>query len=134
MRKRGLGAGGNAKRTGALDEEIGERIRSLRLRRGLSQSELGARLGVSFQQIQKYEAGTNRISASRLLDIAMALAVPIADLFGVSLPDQENTGDLHAAGSQADRLNAAFNAINSDVVRRRLLVLIEAMANDQGHA
>lgn len=61
------------------DREIGRRIRLLRAERNISQQELGERLGVSFQQIQKYEKGNNRLSAVRLIDIAVALKVsPVA--------------------------------------------------------
>ena len=59
------------------DPRIGLRIRTLRLERGLSQAELGELLGVSFQQVQKYEKGVNRVSAGRLHRVAEALQVPV---------------------------------------------------------
>src|SRR5947207_5598420 len=59
------------------DVEIGKRIRALRLERGLSQTELGALLDVTFQQVQKYEKGANRVAAGRLQRISEALEVPI---------------------------------------------------------
>jgi transcriptional regulator with XRE-family HTH domain len=61
-----------------LDQRVGERLRSRRLKMGLSQTELGAAAGVTFQQIQKYERGTNRISASRMIQFAETLGVPPA--------------------------------------------------------
>ena len=64
-----------------IDRNIGRNIRFQRLRRELSQAQLAARLGISYQQLQKYERGINRISASRLLLISQALAVPVATLF-----------------------------------------------------
>jgi transcriptional regulator with XRE-family HTH domain len=64
-----------------IDGLIGRNIRFHRLRRELSQAQLAARLGISYQQLQNYERGINRISASRLLLIAQALAVPVAALF-----------------------------------------------------
>ena len=63
------------------DAEIGRRMRALRLERGLSQTELGTMLGVTFQQIQKYENGKNRVSAARLFEICKALNVSLASMF-----------------------------------------------------
>jgi len=63
------------KTTNDLDRRVGERLRSRRLKMGLSQSELGAAAGVTFQQVQKYERGTNRISASRMIQFAERLGV-----------------------------------------------------------
>ena len=59
------------------DLAVGQRIRSQRLMLGLSQTELGKELGISFQQIQKYEKGTNRVSAGRLLHIAQLFEMPV---------------------------------------------------------
>jgi transcriptional regulator with XRE-family HTH domain len=70
------------RRSGAYDAEIGKRIRAQRLSRGMSQEDLAARLGVTFQQLQKYEKGANRVSAARLREIAIALKLPIAMLYG----------------------------------------------------
>jgi transcriptional regulator with XRE-family HTH domain len=61
-----------------LDQRVGERLRGRRLKMGLSQTELGAAAGVSFQQVQKYERGTNRISASRMIQFAEKLGVSAA--------------------------------------------------------
>lgn len=68
----------------AIDIHVGNRIRSLRLERGLSQEDLGAEVGVSYQQIQKYERGTNRVSASRLYALAVALEIGIEWFFAES--------------------------------------------------
>ena len=65
------------------DIDIAKRVRALRLQRGLSQTELGEVLGVTFQQVQKYERGTNRISAGRLYRIAGVLEVPIPVMWNV---------------------------------------------------
>lgn len=65
-----------------LDAIIGERIKQGRLLRGLSQEDLAERLGVTFQQLQKYEKSTNRVAASRLYAIATALELPLAYFFG----------------------------------------------------
>ena len=64
-----------------VDVAVGNRVRELRTRAGLSQTDLGEKLGVSFQQVQKYEKGVNRMGASRLIQICDALKVSIADVF-----------------------------------------------------
>jgi len=61
----------------ATDQSVGQKIRAQRIMRGLSQTELGNKLGVTFQQIQKYEKGSNRVSAGRLQRIAEILEVPV---------------------------------------------------------
>jgi transcriptional regulator with XRE-family HTH domain len=70
----------NQRSTGDLDAEIGQRIRLLRVERGLSQEGVGQHLGVSFQQVQKYEKGTNRLSAARLTELAKLLKTTPNDL------------------------------------------------------
>lgn len=65
----------------AVDRQVGQLIRAARLRRDLSQTQLGDALGISFQQIQKYEKGTNRVGASRMTQIASTLQIPVEDLF-----------------------------------------------------
>jgi transcriptional regulator with XRE-family HTH domain len=67
--------------TDPIDVEIAAKLRALRKERGLSQTALGAAAGVTFQQIQKYETGANRVSASRLYKLAKALDTPVADFF-----------------------------------------------------
>ncbi|HYD86014.1 MAG TPA: helix-turn-helix transcriptional regulator [Vitreimonas sp.] len=64
-----------------MDKKIGERVRARRLEIGMSQERLAELLGVTFQQVQKYEKGANRIAASRLFDISCALDLPITDFF-----------------------------------------------------
>lgn len=77
--------------THLVDLHVGKRIRYRRWHLGLSQTELGNLVGVRFQQIQKYEIATNRVSASRLWDIAHALKVPVSFFFeGLEAADQNN--------------------------------------------
>src|SRR3982751_3181300 len=71
-----------ARRADARDAEVGRRVRSRRLECRLSQTELADRIGVTFQQVQKYEKGVNRIGAGRLQRISEALEVPISFFFG----------------------------------------------------
>src|SRR6476646_8065332 len=70
------------RRAGAEDVEIGKKIRMLRLERGLSQSALAEGIGLTFQQVQKYEKGTNRVSAGRLQRIAEILNTPVMFFYG----------------------------------------------------
>jgi transcriptional regulator with XRE-family HTH domain len=74
------------------DKAIGAWIKVHRRAKGLSMADLGAALGITFQQVQKYEKGVNRVSASRLVQISELLEVSIADLLGGS--SQETTGDM----------------------------------------
>lgn len=74
-------------RSGDLDSHVGARIRLRRTMLGMSQEKLGEAIGLTFQQIQKYERGTNRVSASRLFDIARVLDVPIGFFYDDMLPD-----------------------------------------------
>jgi len=117
------------------DVEIGKRIRALRLERGLSQTELGALMEVTFQQVQKYEKGVNRVAAGRLHRVAEALSVPIG--FFYAKPDEngfdENVdsvdaglGFLETAG--AVRLVRAYSRIIDPDMRRTLLELAERIA------
>jgi transcriptional regulator with XRE-family HTH domain len=69
----------SARSAGSIDQDIGAAIRSARQTRGVTQQELAARIGVTFQQLQKYESASNRVSAARLVDIAGALDVAITD-------------------------------------------------------
>src|SRR5215471_5405182 len=65
-----------------VDIEVGQRIKIQRLAAGLSQTELGESIGVTFQQVQKYEKGTNRVGAGRLTKIAQVFGIPVSAFFG----------------------------------------------------
>src|SRR6266516_1633414 len=85
------------------DTEIAKRVRALRLQRGLRQTERGEVLGVTFQQVQKYERGTNRISAGRLYRIAGVLDVPIT-FFYTGFDDSKGKRDSDPVGIELDYL------------------------------
>jgi transcriptional regulator with XRE-family HTH domain len=118
------------------DVEIGKRMRALRLERGLSQTELGNLLGVTFQQIQKYEKGANRVAAGRLQRVAESLEVPITFFYAGSTTDRPENADsdsvdvglgfLETAG--AVRLVRAFSRIRDPEMRRALVELTEKIA------
>jgi len=115
---------------GVIDQLIGRNIRRQRLRKRLSQTELGEAIGVTFQQIQKYESGANRIAAARLLQIARTLRVPLPAFFaGIENPggDSATPPQSLVDQRQAARLMAAFTHITSPRLRGRLLNLIEQL-------
>jgi transcriptional regulator with XRE-family HTH domain len=119
------------------DAEIGQRVRTLRLQRGLSQTELGNLISVTFQQVQKYEKGTNRISAGRLQRIAEVLTVPVAFFFSGFDDQQKSSGpgvlDVEFSFLQTEgalRLARAYARIKRPGVRLQLLRLTEAIADE----
>jgi transcriptional regulator with XRE-family HTH domain len=115
-----------------VDVLVGQNIRICRLQKGLSQTELGERIGVTFQQIQKYEKGANRVGASRLTQISGVLGVPLPTLFegaptaGQAMPDQSARALLTHPHSL--RLLQAFDKITSDAMRSAVLQMIESIA------
>jgi transcriptional regulator with XRE-family HTH domain len=118
-----------------IDVLVGHNIRIGRLQVALSQTELGARVGVTFQQIQKYEKGANRIGASRLQQIADALRVPIPTLFD-GAPTAHHSSQQSVRGilakPQALRLLLAFDQINDEAARRVVLHLVESIPQGAG--
>ena len=111
-------------RISTLDGVLGGRIRTLRRALGLSQAALGAKLGITFQQVQKYENGGNRVSALMLIKLSEALAVPVADL----LKDIERPEPPRDAAADAARLLTGFSAIRSPELREAVLTLVTNLA------
>lgn len=85
----------SARRPDAIDHSVGQTIRKLRLAANMSQETLAARVGVTFQQLQKYENGQNRVSASRLLQLATALGARVEAFF--TEVDHARARELHRA-------------------------------------
>jgi transcriptional regulator with XRE-family HTH domain len=115
------------------DAEIGQRVRALRLQRGLSQTELGNLISVTFQQVQKYEKGANRISAGRLQRVAEVLGVPVAYFFATAERQAANGGGHDVELLQTEgalRLARAYARIKEPGVRLQLLRLTEAIAGE----
>jgi transcriptional regulator with XRE-family HTH domain len=121
-------------RTAQLELIIGARLRTRRRQLGLSQSDLAERLGVSFQQVQKYERGANRIAASTLLTAGRALGTSIAWLVGEETSGREDDDDVFRALARPGALEIlqAFNAIPEVKVRIALLSLAREMAGAGG--
>jgi transcriptional regulator with XRE-family HTH domain len=111
-------------RHGAMDAALGERIRHRRRELGLSQSALGGKLGITFQQIQKYENGTNRVSATMLVKLSDALAMTVSEL----LQQAEPGAAAADAKDQAAQLLAAFAKIQSAEVRAAVLTLVAGLS------
>ncbi len=117
------------------DQYVGSRVRARRMTLGMSQEKLGDALGLTFQQVQKYEKGTNRIGASRLHHIAHILQVPIESLFE-GAPGQKFAGDGPSldyvsdftSSTEGRALIKAFSHLNRDL-RRRLVNLVEEIAD-----
>jgi transcriptional regulator with XRE-family HTH domain len=116
-----------------IDAVVGKHIRLRRLSKGLSQTELGKRVGVTFQQVQKYEKGVNRVGASRLLRIAETLEVPVSFFFqGADYKETESDVESPLsliAEPQALRLVQAFSGIGNPHLRRSLVELVERIAS-----
>lgn len=122
----------------AVDRRLGQRVRTRRLEIGMSQERLAELLGVTFQQVQKYEKGVNRIAASRLFDIAGALEMPVARFFeglssaratGVAEASQGYIHDALATPEGA-QLMSLFASIKSIKVRRRVVELVKALTEE----
>jgi transcriptional regulator with XRE-family HTH domain len=122
------------RRAGPEDTEIGRKIRALRLERGLSQSGLADGIDLTFQQVQKYEKGANRVSAGRLQRIADTLNVPVT-FFYVGMgakakrKDQSDNSLALVQTKGALRLLRAYADIGSRTTKYALVVLAESLRN-----
>ena len=121
------------RRAGAEDIEIGRKIRALRLERGLSQSGLADGIDLTFQQVQKYEKGINRVSAGRLARIADMLNTPVmffyAGMGAKPKNDQRNSSLAFVQTKGAMRLLRAYADIGSRTTKYALVVLAESLRN-----
>jgi transcriptional regulator with XRE-family HTH domain len=122
-----------------VDKYVGSRIRMRRIMLGMSQEKLGESLGLTFQQIQKYEKGTNRVGASRLQQISEILQVPVSFLFEGGPGGAVNANGLNEAPSPAYvsdflatseglALTRAFTRIADSKLRRSIVDLVEQIA------
>ena len=120
----------SARRANPIDVHVGSRVRLRRMLLGMSQEKLGEHLGLTFQQIQKYETGANRVSASRLWDIAETLNVNVAFFFdGLDKPDTLGSpdGDL-LVDREALELVRSYYAIPENQ-RRQLFELAKVLSS-----
>ncbi|MFK5979693.1 MAG: helix-turn-helix transcriptional regulator [Rhizobiaceae bacterium] len=135
------------KQPNPIDIHVGGRLRLRRTMEGLSQEKLGKQLGITFQQIQKYEKGTNRMGASRLQEISEILKTPISYFFedapsaGMEQGETSGSGFSELAGSdyvvdflsssEGLQLNRAFIKIKDIKVRRKIIDLVKVLAKDE---
>lgn len=126
-----------------IDVHVGSRVRLRRMLVGMSQEKLGEMLGLTFQQIQKYEKGANRIGASRLFQIAQILGVSVQFFFD----DMPESHKMHDSGFADDdpapyvmdfvgspeglQLNRSFTRITDQKIRKRLLDLVKSLAEEE---
>ena len=128
-----------------IDKHVGSRVRMRRMMLGMSQEKLGDALGLTFQQVQKYEKGTNRIGASRLQQISQILQVPVAFFFegapqlaGGPVPTGTEAAPSPAyvsdflATSDGLSLTKAFMRIPDAKLRRRIVDLVQQIAGEEG--
>lgn len=127
-----------------IDKHVGSRVRMRRMMLGMSQEKLGDALGLTFQQVQKYEKGTNRIGASRLQQIAHILQVPVSFFFegAPHAPGGQTTAGMSEAPSPAYvsdflatsdglSLTKSFMRIKNSKLRRRIVDLVEQIAGEE---
>jgi len=125
------------KKANPIDGQVGNRVRIRRMLIGMSQEKLGDLLGLTFQQVQKYEKGINRIGAGRLFEIARILDVPI-DFFydGVGTPS-DGVGEARApvmefvSSTEGLQLSLAFMKIRDPKVRKRVLDLVKSLSEEE---
>ena len=126
-----------------VDKYVGSRIRMRRIMLGMSQEKLGESLGLTFQQIQKYEKGTNRVGASRLQQISEILQVPVSFLFEGGPGGALNANGLAEAPSPAYvsdflatseglALTRAFTRLSDPKLRRSIVEMVEQIAAREG--
>ena len=129
-----------------IDAHVGARVRLRRMLVGMSQEKLGEMLGVTFQQVQKYEKGANRIGASRLFEVSQILAVPVQYFFD-DLPGEgerpiarpqalaDNTEESFVmdfvVSQEGLALNQAYKKIGNTKLRRRVLDLVRAISSEE---
>jgi len=133
----------NPRGASSIDAHVGLRVRQRRTLMGLSQTQLGESLGLTFQQVQKYERGFNRIGASRLFELSRVLGVPITYFFEGLGPETEaipfnRTGQPVVAPDPMNKretleLVRAYYRIPDAQIRRRLFDLTKAIANACGN-
>ena len=130
------------KRPNPIDVHVGGRVKMRRMLVGMSQEKLGEQLGLTFQQVQKYEKGSNRIGASRLWDLARILEVPVHYFFdgldgnhapaeGFAEQPQQDYFLEFVNSSEGIQLIKAFVEIKDPRVRRALLGLVRSLANEE---
>ena len=128
------------KQANPIDGQVGNRVRLRRMLIGMSQERLGELLGLTFQQVQKYEKGVNRIGAGRLFEVARILGVPIdyfyegasTQIAGPSENEASPPVMEFVSSGEGLQLSLAFMKIKDPKLRKRVLDLVKQMAEDEG--
>jgi transcriptional regulator with XRE-family HTH domain len=133
----------NARRPNPIDAHVGSRVRLRRMLLGMSQEKLGEHLGLTFQQVQKYEKGVNRIGASRLFDLSHVLGVPVQFFYEDAPAGSDAVANAGFAERPAEsyvvdflssrdglELNKAFVRIEDPNVRRSIIDLVRSIAGE----
>lgn len=134
-----------SKQPNPIDQHVGSRVRLRRIMLGMSQEKLGTALGVTFQQVQKYEKGSNRIGASRLQAISKLLDVPPSYFFegapaALGLPDKGFSDGARpyspdmVTTAEGLQLNRAFARIRDPRIRRRIVELVHQIAESEAES
>jgi len=134
----------NSKRANSVDAHIGVRVRTRRMLIGMSQERLGELLRITFQQVQKYERGSNRVSASRLFDLAKVLGVTtgyfydgLVERIEPAIPgfaetnDDELSMNAFLVTREGIELNRAFQRITDPAKRRAVVELVRSMSGEE---
>jgi transcriptional regulator with XRE-family HTH domain len=129
----------SAKRPNSTDAYVGSRVRMRRKMLGMNQEKLSEQLGITFQQVQKYEKGANRIGASRLQAISQILEVPIGYFFpqgaaangGMGEAAQSDYVSDFMMSSEGIELNRAFAQIKDPKLRRKVIDMVRTMASKE---
>jgi transcriptional regulator with XRE-family HTH domain len=136
------------KQPSSIDAHVGSRVRLRRMLIGMSQEKLGELLGLTFQQVQKYEKGANRIGASRLYDISTILNVPVQYFFedlpqatnsgmnghGMSEPDREPMVMDFVSSTEGLQLIRSYTKVMDPRVRKRILELVKSLGGEEEEA
>lgn len=129
------------KQANPVDARVGHRVRLRRMLMGMSQERLGELLGLTFQQVQKYEKGVNRIGAGRLFEIASILSVPVSFFYedaaaaltatpGFAEDDESGSVMEFISSGEGLQLTLAFMRIKDPKVRRRILDLVRELSDE----
>ncbi|MCB1428792.1 MAG: helix-turn-helix transcriptional regulator [Nitratireductor sp.] len=129
------------KKPNPIDIHVGSRVRLRRTMLGMSQEKLGEHLGITFQQIQKYEKGANRVGASRLQEIARVLNTPVSFFFEDSPGGSNSPGGFEEteaanyvvdflSSSEGLQLNRSFVKIKDPKVRRKIVEMVRALSDE----
>ena len=125
----GSGSTDRRKRSRLLDAEVGQSIRHHRKNAKLTLQSLADRLGIAYQQVQKYETGVNRVGAGRLMEIAEILNIPVASFFDGARAPGDEAADESEAAQQGRQIMIAFMRLKDPQKRKTALAYLKSLAD-----